>query len=112
MSTTSAEAQLGDATVLRCFGAGFLGIGETTVIVHEASSGFMRIGVREDGPMQTARLKTSDLPALLRTLIARSGRTDLNLHHTPSEDTNGKVEVTHDTSTIVHTVHREKGAAQ
>lgn len=81
MSTT--QAQLGDATVLRCSGGGFLGVGETTVLIHQAREGFMKVGVREDGATRTARLKTDHLPELLQTLIARSGRTDLAVVHRP-----------------------------
>lgn len=90
------HTQLGDATIIRCSGGGFLGMGDVDLIVHQTSNTFMRVGVRE-GTTATARFKVEDLPALIHTLIARSGRTDLTLHQTEppttDDDTHVKVEV-------------------
>lgn len=88
MSDHGPLSQLGDATLHRCSGAGFFGLGETDFIVHQARGGSMKLGVRQEGVRTEAELKVDRLPEVIRSLIARSGRTDLTLHQTGS--TNGE----------------------
>ena len=82
MSNHDTPSQLGDATLHRCSGSGFFGLGDADFIVHQARSGSMKLGVREAGIRAEAGLKVEKLPEVLQSLIARSGRTDLFLHQT------------------------------
>lgn len=90
------SAQLGDATLHRCSGAGLFGLGgDTHFIVHQARGGSMKLGVREAGVRAEAELKVDKLPEVLRSLIARSGRTDLTLHQAePPTTDDGALKIT------------------
>lgn len=82
MSNHDTPSQLGDATLHRCSGGGFFGLGDADFIVHQARGGSMKLGVRQEGVRVEAGLKVEKLPEVLQSLIARSGRTDLVLHQT------------------------------
>lgn len=91
--STKPTTQLGDATIHRCSGGGFLGVGDVDLIVHQARGTHMQVGVREGTTTATARFKVEDLPKLLQSLIARSGRTDLTLHQTAPTNNVGHVKI-------------------
>lgn len=86
------QTQLGDATVHRCSGGGFFGVGDVDLTVHQAHGTFMKVGVHEGTTIATARFKVNELPDLIRTLIAR---TDLTLHQAepPTNDDSVHVNV-------------------
>lgn len=76
MTQNTDPRQLGDATVLRTR----VGLSYTeTLTIHQARGDRLRFNI--DTSQAAARTSTSvtELPELIRTLIARSGRTDLEL---------------------------------
>lgn len=93
MSASPIATQLGDATVHRCLGNGLLGMESVHLMVHQAHRGAMKINIASGNPGE-ARIETHQLPELIQTLIARSGRTDLTLHQGQPSDDGVHVKVT------------------
>lgn len=75
--------QLGDATVLRIRIRGLASA--DTITIHRARRGAVGLDLTSKDDVVRSAVGLDDLPELIRTLIARSGRTDLALVVTEPE---------------------------
>jgi hypothetical protein len=95
MSQTTDPRQFGDATVLRARNRSLTY--QDTITIHQARNGNVRINLDTRGSATRAAIGVDDLPELIHTLIARSGRTDLALVVTePQPDEEQQTEASED----------------